>query len=300
LPLSRVRPKDERYLLRIPDDAIRDRLASVQENGMPMVEIVLYEKGGDLVMDDDHLTYLAYLALKIESVPAVVVGDFDSSGIEILETGRSELIPPITIRRVRRGLSRESASALLHKKIGALAPRVVASDALMNTFVRFCRLLADDDTHEKELHNFLNRNPVLFDCHAATMLSEVPIGRYRADLIVRYHQLDKSILLVELESHRGHLMKQNLRLTYKVTHAYQQVEEWIREIRSDAKGVPQWLRGPHPIEGAVVMGRSRDLSIEQRNAISSNNANRLVKILTYDDLLERLRRLIFSTNSLRA
>ncbi len=42
----------------------------------------------------------------------------------------------------------------------------------------------------------------------------------------------------------------------------------------------------------VVIGRSKDLTQEQKDTLMINNARSNVKILTYDDLLERLQCLI--------
>ncbi|MGQ4498883.1 hypothetical protein ACUIA4_09920 [Vibrio parahaemolyticus] len=43
-------------------------------------------------------------------------------------------------------------------------------------------------------------------------------------------------------------------------------------------------------EGFVVIGRSKDLSEDQKQILFSLNVNR--KIITYDDLLERMKRLM--------
>jgi hypothetical protein len=42
----------------------------------------------------------------------------------------------------------------------------------------------------------------------------------------------------------------------------------------------------------VVIGRSKDLTQEQKDTLMIHNAKSDIKILTYDDLLERFQRLI--------
>ena len=77
-----------------------------------------------------------------------------------------------------------------------------------------------------------------------------------------------------------------------MTHALQQVEDWIQEIHRGVPNIPGWLQGSYTAEGMIVIGRSKDLTEEQRETLALKNAKSSIKILTYDDLLERLSRLI--------
>ncbi|HHF3203153.1 Shedu anti-phage system protein SduA domain-containing protein [Vibrio alginolyticus] len=126
----------------------------------------------------------------------------------------------------------------------------------------------------------------------ASMFSEVRIGRYRADLVIRYEQVDKKVVLVELERHSDKIFTKSNRIRKKVTHASQQVEDWINEIRLGTNNAPKWLTNQYNPEGFVVIGRSKDLSEDQKQILFSLNVNRKVKIITYDDLLERMKRLM--------
>ena len=129
------------------------------------------------------------------------------------------------------------------------------------------------------------------------MHSEVTLGSYRADLVLQYKQSDRRILLIELERHSDAIFTKNGRLRQKVTHATQQVEDWIAEIRSGCNPMPDWLAGQHSLEGMIVIGKLRDLNPTQKWKLQSINTNRLVKIITYDDLLERMKCLIQSLNA---
>ena len=102
------------------------------------------------------------------------------------------------------------------------------------------------------------------------------------------------MLLIELKRDDDQIFKKNNRLVHKVSHASQQIEDWIVQIRRNAETMPSWLKGEYTAEGLVVIGRSNQLSDEQKEALFNINSNRVVKIVTYDDLLERLNRLIAS------
>jgi hypothetical protein len=293
--LAQVTPRDVDYALTIPEEQIKSFIDQVAEFGYPFHDLLLYERNGGLIMDDDYIPYLAYRALKLEEVPAVIVGSFDQPNVKVLETGGRELIPPIVVTKVSAGQKRiRSKEYLLQEKLSHLTRTASIETKLENRFIHFCRLLSNASISEKELHNFLSRNSQILDSHAASMYSEVTIGRYRADLVLRYDQVDKRVILIELEKHSDKIFTKENRLRSKVTHASQQVEDWINEIRLGARKIPNWLNQEFCPEGAVVIGRTSDLTEEQKQTLATINANRLVKIITYDDLLTRMKQLIKS------
>ncbi|WP_426406368.1 Shedu anti-phage system protein SduA domain-containing protein [Serratia sp. PAMC26656] len=122
--------------------------------------------------------------------------------------------------------------------------------------------------------------------------SEVRIGNYIADLVLEYNSLHKGILLIELERQSDLIFTKKGRLRSKVTHALQQVEDWIKEMRENKPNIPNWLKNEYTPEGMVIIGRSNMLSMEDKLRLKSINNNRTVKVLTYDDLLQHLMQLI--------
>jgi hypothetical protein len=294
VPLEVIKPRDIDHALRIPEEKITAFMPRAAEWGKPSIQLLLYEEEGELVMDDDYLAYLSYRALKVERVPVVIVGHFTQSCVEILEDGHGELIPPPVIARVnpKRPPATVSKQKLLQRKLLRLTPTISPAAHFEARFIEFCRLLSNSSTLEKDLHRYIRSNPAILDCHFASLFSEVPIGRYRADLVLQYEQTDKRIVLIELERHSHHIFTRSNRLQNKITHASQQVEDWIGEIRAGASNIPNWLKTSYTAEGAVVIGRSSHLTQEQKDLLFTINSNRLVKIITYDDLLERMMRLI--------
>lgn len=294
VPLHRIDAEDDEFALNMDPDVVKSAMRIVAEHGKPHLDLLLYEQDGRLLSGDDYPIYLAYRALLFKEVPAVIMGDFDETEIRVVKRGFSELMPPVVLSR-EEPLNVPSLTTrdLLERKLRDLSPAPSgAADRLEQLYIAFSRLLGSERTIELDLHQFICRHPMLVDGHMASLSSEVRIGRYRADLVIRYEQSDKRICLVELERHSDRIFKRKNRLQHKVNHATQQVEDWIAAIRQRVKPIPDWLDDSYVPEGLVVIGRRRDLSKDEQDALFQINTNRLVKIITYDDLLERLRRLI--------
>lgn len=287
--LALIYPRDIDYALRISNEDISRFIIHARTT-----DLLLYEEKGRLIMDDDYLVYMACRALGLKRVNAVIVGSFYQPLVEVLEVGGSELLPPIGITRQDSSEHWNSVDKqhLLESKVSALRPKISQSAKLEHSFIEFCWLLGRVSTREKDLHSFLKRNAQVLDSYVAAVYSEVRIGKYRADLVLQYRQSDKSVVLVELEPHSAQIFTKRNSQRHKVTHAVQQVQDWIREIHNNASNLPQWLAGNYTAEGMVVIGRSKDLTQEQKDILMIHNAKSDIKILTYDDLLERFQRLI--------
>lgn len=287
--LALIHPRDIDYALRIPGEEISRYISHARTT-----DILLYEENGALVMDDDYLVYMACRVLGLTRVSAVIVGAFEQPLVEVLEVGGRELIPPVGVTRLDSRSRRGSVDKqhLLQLKVSALRPKVSQSTRLERSFIELCRLLGRVGTREKDLHCFLKQHTQVLDSHVAAVYSEVRIGKYRADLVLQYRQSDKRVVLVELEPHSAQIFTKRNSQRHKVTHAVQQVQDWIREIHNNASNLPHWLAGNYTAEGMVVIGRSKDLTQEQKDILMINNARSNIKILTYDDLLERLQCLI--------
>lgn len=287
--LALVHPRDIDYALRIPNEDISRFITHARTT-----DILLYEENGVLVMDDDYLVYMACRALGLTRVSAVIVGAFDQPLAEVMQIGGRELIPPVGVTRGDYRSRRGSVDKqhLLQRKVSALRPKISQSARLERNFIELCQLLGRVGTREKDLHSFLKQHTQVLDSHVAAVYSEVRIGQYRADLVLQYRQSDKRVVLVELEPHSAQIFTKRNSQRHKVTHAVQQVQDWIREIHNNAGNLPQWLAGNYTAEGMVVIGRSKDLTQEQKETLMIHNAKSDIKILTYDDLLERFQRLI--------
>ncbi|WP_309373613.1 Shedu anti-phage system protein SduA domain-containing protein [Rhodoferax sp.] len=297
VPLDAVVPNDMEHALAYPLEEVRRLRSSHIDGTQACTEMLLYQRGGRLIMDDDYSAYLSYKSLGFKRVPAVILGKFHAPGVDILERGGEELIPPIMVE-IRSSRIKEIAldeMEMLEQRMQYLAPPAPSQVQLLSKiYFEFCHLLERRKKKEADLHAFLKRHPMLIDAHVAQVHSEVRVGAFRADLVLRYRQSDKRVLLIELERDDDRIFKRHNRLVDKVSHASQQIEDWIVQIRRNAETMPDWLKGEYTAEGLVVIGRSNQLSDEQKETLFNINSNRVVKIVTYDDLLERLNRLIVS------
>jgi hypothetical protein len=140
---------------------------------------------------------------------------------------------------------------------------------------------------ERSLHNYLFSCPIMLGASWDKVESEVWFGpSYRADLVLRANRALPVVRLVELERANHRLFTKDLRETAKVTHAVQQVSDWVRYCRQNPDDlVIAASRGVTP-DGMVVIGRSRQLSEKEREVLAHNNQGRDVKVITYDELLD--------------
>ena len=103
--------------------------------------------------------------------------------------------------------------------------------------------------------------------------------------------------MVELENANLQLFTKSGRPRAHVTHAIQQVEDWLRWWQENSNEETNELllldKSIHP-EGLVVIGRSKDFSEEDSKRLLHLNSNRRVKVITYDDLLDNLENLILN------
>ncbi|MFK3843232.1 Shedu anti-phage system protein SduA domain-containing protein [Serratia sp. NPDC087055] len=304
VPIELIEIKDIDYALSIPQSLIETMINSIQRNRSCDIEILLYEDNkGKLVMDDDYSIFLAYKAINKKTIRSVIVGKYDKNKdhIKTISIGNGNLIPAIILYQEEKSPRQISKKELLDAKIKKLAKEPIKNDEnnLMFSFIEFCRLLKNEKTKERDLHNFLLNHPRLIDINGTHVMihSEVKIGDYIADLVLEYHYLHKGILLIELERQSDIIFTKKGRLRSKVTHALQQVEDWIKEIRENKPNIPNWLKNEYTPEGMVIIGRSNMLSMEDKLRLKSINNNRTVKILTYDDLLQHLMQLIENSSN---
>lgn len=297
VPMDLIVPDDIDHALSYPLIELKRLQGFHVDRGEATTELLLYEADGRFVMGDDYSGYLTYKALLFKRVPAVIMGPFDESKVEVIERGRGELIPPVLVTRSSRRAKRILTNPMdeLDLRLKALRSNDKGSgDELASIYLQFCNLLNRRRKREADLHAFMKRYPIALDGHHAKVYSEVTIGSYRADLVFCYEQSDKRIVLVELEMDSAPIFNKKNRPRHEVVHAAQQVEDWISAIRQNTLGLPDWLNGAYVVEGLVIVGRSTALNDHQKQALFNLNSNRLVKIITYDDLLLRLSNLIAS------
>jgi len=163
-------------------------------------------------------------------------------------------------------------------------------------YIELARLLQEPCTRERDIHNFLESNPLVLDAYGAEVRSEVCLGKtYRMDLVLQYAESDRRILVVELEPSTLQLFTRSGQWDAKITHAIQQVSNWMRWWREHPEDVPAPLDPTIPIKGLIVAGRDTNLDDDaKRRLLNNNHQFHDLSVITYDDLLRRLDRLMSS------
>jgi len=294
VPLEMIQPSDPYFCLEYPSHAILTFKGELQKGKRP--HLLVYWSGTDFVMADDYGNYLAYRLLQIDPVPCAILGDFQPKLPRVGKSGGWEVLPPVPVRRTPPPLRDIVCEDEIDRHIEHRLQQIDSFDRRLNFFPRLVEaasrlvfLLQKQDVQEKEVHRFLQNHPEVIDATASLTLSEVRLGGdYRIDMVLQ-HEIGsvKHTMLVELENPRHELFTKAGRPRACVTHAVQQVEDWIRWWREHPDSVPAPIVPEFPPSGLVIIGRSQNLSSKEESILEHLNSNRLVNVLTYDMILHR-------------
>lgn len=292
IPLSMVKPYSAEFCLSYSLSIVKKLANHFSDRPGKRTPLIVYWGGESFVMSDDYGQYLAYRRLQAEKVPVVIVGgvpDFVNPN----RVGGAELFPPFQLVSVP---VREQPTE--DKDVDLLIDEYVCdssgglSDALSQLYALYfvmAEMVDDPNTREAELHSFLATYPVLVDPTGFALHSEVRLGSdYRIDLVLQFQDAERQILLIELERADIKLFTRKGRPRAPITHATQQVEDWLRWWREHPKELPLGLDHSIVPKGVVVVGRSKSMDQDAQRRLAHLNANRDVTVLTYDDLLTRI------------
>jgi Domain of unknown function (DUF4263) len=295
--LSIVEPHDLAFCLSYPLDVVRDTADKIV-NGIENA-LLVYWRDGVLIASDSYPFYLGYRKLGRKTVKVVIMGPFPQGAVIPIQVGGPELIPPILVEKEPdyRGLPADLKVYLLERRLNE-APLSDAVLSLYGLYFELSDMIQDPRTKEIDLHRLILKKPVALDAYGVRVHTEVRLGEdFRADLILQYELADKRVTLVELESSSHVVFTKKGRTRAEVTHALQQVEDWLRWWRENPNKIPHPFDPSVPVEGLVVIGRSVQMDDDSRRRLLNLNHNRLVKVITYDDLLERVKNLIANVES---
>lgn len=140
---------------------------------------------------------------------------------------------------------------------------------------------------EEPAHQFLKAHPELLCPTFEVYWSKLAFGKRVSDFVFREPHHD--YLLVEIEAPYRELFRKDGQQREELTHAINQITDWIQHISDNREKVEQELglagisTNPRTL---VVIGRSAGLTDENRKKIASLQAlHNKLRILTYDDLI---------------
>lgn len=280
--MHRVRPWAPHYCARMLEDPPSGVLGSVRA-GMEM-PLVVYWDGSSFVMSDDYSVYCSLKILKRRSAPAVILGSFPPDMASDVRPIAALSDEPLF------GVEEAPSPALLEWKLGkghALPPLSEELAVQHATFMAFAELI-QSGAKEREIHQFIREYPSVIDAYCAGVASELRLGsRYQVDLVFRSSVSPEKVTLVELERASHEVFTRAGRLRKEVEHARQQVEDWFRWWREHPADVPTGYSPSAPLEGYVVIGRSRGWTPDLQARLDHLNEGLRVKVFTYDHILQR-------------
>jgi hypothetical protein len=170
----------------------------------------------------------------------------------------------------------------------ALDGRGAARKKCAETLAEFASLL---DGPEEPVHQFLKRNPVLLSPTHVQAWSKVPFGDRFSDFVIR--EIPNEYTLVEIEAPRRELFRQDGQPRAELTHAIDQINDWLAHIADNRSRVEAEL-GLTGIsvspKSLVVIGRSATLSDDDRRKLRTIQERQpRLQIMTYDDVLAQAR-----------
>lgn len=291
--LADVRPYNAQFALDIPRSTV-DRIAAGLRGGVS-APMLLYWKEPSFIVSDDYALYLAERVLQKETIEAVVMGHVPDTLIHsVLRRGGAELIPGTLHLREESYSPHYLEWVDKYRRANRPASQELIRIHLL--YIALAELLDQAGTPERELQHFIESNPVVLDAYGAEVRSEVRLGKsYRMDLVLQYTESDRRILLVELEPPSLKLFTGAGRWNAKITHAVQQVQDWMRWWREHPQDVPAPFDATIPVQGLVIAGRDRDFDESAKRRLLHNNHHfHDLSVITYDDLLRRLDQLMSS------
>jgi hypothetical protein len=166
--------------------------------------------------------------------------------------------------------------------------------SLESTRTDFARLISRTPCEEL-LHQFLYENPILLhQFPAERIISKPPIlTSYFADFGIVTPQ--KELILVELEKTTTRLMKKDGGIAAPLSHAFDQVRDWLHEVDEHRLAVLDSLKIERDtvsiVRGIVIAGCDTGYDARDLRKLKGVDWGR-VGFLTYDDLLFALDALI--------
>ena len=152
---------------------------------------------------------------------------------------------------------------------------------------KFTRLL-DTERLEQPTQEFIEHHPIVLSRFHAKRLFVKPhiVGRFKVDFAVVDSR--NQLWLIELEKPSLQLFKRDGHPTQALMHAYGQVTDWLRQYAKypgailDALGLK--AEDVVTVRGAVIAGRSRDVTHEVLQRHLSNPPYPNIEFMTCDDL----------------
>lgn len=169
------------------------------------------------------------------------------------------------------------------------------TSALRQTLQEFEKVINNSKT-EEEIQVFIEKNPITLAFLTPVHLKAkaAATAKYKTDFALLNQKGE--LVLIEIEKSDTPLFTKTGTQHSKLTHAYDQVGNWLREARKNKLGLVDDLsiggvniESVTDIKGIVIAGRTLD---EYSGHIEKLHARSDILFFTYDDLLKALRNIV--------
>lgn len=154
-------------------------------------------------------------------------------------------------------------------------------------------LLESATRNENALQRCLTSYPILFGLNYQRILPKYRLGSaYEMDYALE--DVSGLVDLVEIESSNLRLYTRQGNPTKELTHAEQQVLDWLEWVEANTRLVRDDLPAMMRPKGQVVIGRRTDLASADQQRLRRRNVSwqGAIQVLTYDDLLDRAKTML--------
>ena len=147
------------------------------------------------------------------------------------------------------------------------------------------------DPKEEVIQRFFALNPIVLHMfYPQKLFPKAPIlTRYKTDFAIT--TASRELILVELEPASCRLMKGDGGVASEITHAFDQVHDWLRVCDEQRSAVLECIglrqEEVASIRGAIIAGRDNEYDAEQLRKLKAKDFGP-IRFYTYDDVLGNL------------
>jgi hypothetical protein len=180
-----------------------------------------------------------------------------------------------------------------YEKLASVLVSRIPIQTIIGTLAEYKRLIDNKNTTESQMQSFFERNWTLLEINARRILPKFDMGGENIpDFIVETSDFRYVIVEIEGPNEEIYTAETPPRQARKLREADSQIKTYLSYAHNNILFLRQKLPflGGEKIKGLIVIGRSGNLSLEQKKRLDQDRGfSKDFDIVTYDELFERLR-----------
>lgn len=187
----------------------------------------------------------------------------------------------------------EMLAKLEYEKLAAVLVSRIPIQTLIGTLAEYKKLIDNKNTTETQMQSFFEKNWALLEINARRILPKFDMGGENIpDFIVERSDFGYVIVEIEGPNEEIYTAETPPRQARKLREADSQIKKYLSYARNNILFLRQKLPflSAEKIKGLIVIGRSSNLSLEQKKRLDQDRGfSKDFDIVTYDELFESLR-----------